>query len=69
MTGRMLAICSNATSSGVKALGWEAAAIEDEHDKVFMINDVRRAFFEAPARKEVRIELPEEEFKIPQYGK
>ena len=44
----------------LKLLIGEAATIEDEHDKVVMINDVSRAFFEAPARREVRIELPEE---------
>ena len=46
----------------------EAATIEDEHDKVVMINGVPKAFFEAPARREVCIELPEEEFEIPQDG-
>ena len=52
----------------LKMLIGEAATIEDEHEKVVMINDVSRAFFEAPARREVCIELPDEEFEIPQDG-
>ena len=41
----------------------EAATIEDheeDNDKVIMINDVARAFFEAPAYREICVELPEE---------
>ena len=42
----------------------EAAAIRDNNDthlKVIMINDVARAFFEAPAVKQVCVELPDED--------
>ena len=41
----------------------EAATIEDheeDNDKVIMINDVARAFFEAPAYREICAELPED---------
>ena len=39
----------------------EAATKERGGRKVLMINDVSRAFFEAPVRRNVCVELPEEE--------
>ena len=41
----------------------EAATIDErsqKEDKVIMINDVARAFFEAPVKRDVCVELPEE---------
>ena len=40
----------------------EAATIDDEkwEETVKMINDVARAFFEAPATRDICVELPEE---------
>ena len=39
----------------------DAAKRDQEEDKVIMVNDVARAFFEAPARRTICVELPEEE--------
>ena len=42
----------------------EAATIrygDDRYSKVIMVNDVARAFFEAPTARQVCIELPEED--------
>ena len=39
----------------------EAATIDSESEKVVMINDVARAFFEAKATREVCIEIPNED--------
>ena len=42
----------------------EAATIrsgEDMHTKVIMVNDVSRAFFEAPAVRQVCVEIPDED--------
>ena len=42
----------------------EAATVrkpDDMHDKVIMVNDVSRAFFEAPAMRQVCVELPSED--------
>ena len=39
----------------------DAATRDQEEDKVIMVNDVARAFFEAPARRTICVELPEEE--------
>ena len=39
----------------------DAATWDQEKEKVIMVNDVARAFFEAPARKTICVELPEEE--------
>ncbi len=33
----------------------------NEEEKVIMVNDVARAFFEAPVKREICIELPEED--------
>ena len=33
---------------------------DQEEHKVIMVNDVARAFFEAPARRTICVELPEE---------
>ena len=33
----------------------------DTHSKVIMVNDVSRAFFEAPAMRQVCVELPNED--------
>ena len=48
----------------MRALIHEAATIrKDEHmtSKVIMVNDVSRAFFEAPAVRQVCVELPTED--------
>ena len=48
----------------MRCLNHEAAAIrqaQDTHTKNMMINDVARAFFEAPAVRQVCVELPEED--------
>ena len=42
----------------------EAATIrsgQDTHSKIIMVNDVARAFFEAPAVRNVCVELPDED--------
>ena len=39
----------------------DAATQDQEEDKVIMVTDVARAFFEAPARRTICVELPEEE--------
>ena len=39
----------------------DAATRDQEEDKVIMVNDVARAFFEAPARRTICVELLEEE--------
>ena len=47
----------------MRCLVSEAATVrvgEDAGGKVIMINDVARAFFEAPMKREVCVELPEE---------
>ena len=47
----------------IRALVHEAATIrqgEDMNSKVIMVNDVSRAFFEAPAVRQVCVELPAE---------
>ena len=36
----------------------EAATCNGNEDKVMLINDVARAFFEAPATREICIEIP-----------
>ena len=33
---------------------------DEEEDKVIMVNDVSRAFFEAPVKREVCVEIPDE---------
>ena len=43
----------------LKLLISEAAT--DGHDKTIMINDIARAFFEAPIRREVCVEIPRED--------
>ena len=45
---------------GVRFLTSDVATQDEEEEKVFMINDVSRAFFEAPIKRNVCIELPEE---------
>ena len=45
--------------SEAATLGWNKAGRPAE--KVIMINDVARAFFEAPATRKVCVELPEED--------
>ena len=48
----------------LRCLIHEAAIIRKRdgmHDKVVMINDVARAFFEAPAVRQVCVELPDED--------
>ena len=48
----------------LRCLIHEAATIrnkDDQHSKVIMINDVARAFFEAPAVRQVCVELPDED--------
>ena len=48
----------------LRCLIHEAATIRakyDQQEKVIMINDVARAFFEAPAVRQVCVELPEED--------
>ena len=39
----------------------DSAARDQEEDKVIMVSDVARAFFEAAARRTICVELPEEE--------
>ena len=39
----------------------DAATRDQEEDKVIVVNDVVRAFFEAPARWTICVELPQEE--------
>ena len=39
----------------------DAATRDQGEDKVIMVNDVARAFFEAPARRKICVRLPEEE--------
>ena len=46
----------------LRTLVSEAATVEEE-DKVIMLNDVARAFFEAPMTRELCIELPEEDLE------
>ena len=48
----------------LRCLIHEAATIRnknDQYSKVVMINDVSRAFFEAPAVRQVCVELPDED--------
>ena len=48
----------------LRCLIHEAATIrnkDDQHSQVIMINDVARAFFEAPAVRQVCVELPDED--------
>ena len=48
----------------LKLLLSETATVEEggsPDDKVIMINDVARAFFEAPVKRKIAVELPEEE--------
>ena len=48
----------------LRCLIHEAATIrsgDNQHSKVIMINDVDRAFFEAPAVRQVCVELPDED--------
>ena len=37
------------------------AAMSGSEDSVIMVNDVARAFFEAPAKRSICIELPDED--------
>ena len=48
----------------LRCLIHEAATVrsrDDQYSKVMMINDVARAFFEAPAVRQVCVELPDED--------
>ena len=36
---------------------------DEQEDKVIIVNDVSRAFFEAPMKREMCVELPEEDKK------
>ena len=52
------------TLEALRCVIHEAATIRDGSDpnlKVFMINDVARAFFEAPATRNVCVEIPKED--------
>ena len=41
----------------------DAATVQGNEERVIMINDVARAFFEAPAKRNICVELPEEELQ------
>ena len=45
----------------LRALVSEAATVDDKEEKVIDIDDVSRAFFEAPAVRQVCVELPDED--------